>query len=75
MKDILLGIVALVIAVIFAIGVYLLFGAIYYYGLQTLGVELTFGQAVVLAVLIVVTGILFRGKERKQTKGDDALSE
>lgn len=67
MKDILLGIVA----VIFAVAIYVMFGAIYYFGLQTLGVDLTFGQAVVLAVLIVVTGILFRGKERKQTKGDD----
>lgn len=70
MKDLLIGLAALIFGITLVVIVYFALGAIFYFALPVLGVDITFGQGVVLAILIMVTGALFRGG-RKQTKGDE----
>jgi uncharacterized membrane protein len=73
MKDILALIVG-IIAIIAVIAImYTIVGTIFYFGLPVLGVEVSFGQAIILTVLITVTGALFRGGSigGKQTKEDE----
>ncbi|AZU61034.1 hypothetical protein [Neobacillus mesonae] len=47
-------------------------GAVYYIGLPALGINISFGQSIVLATLIALTGLLFRGGNgNPNTKGRD----
>lgn len=83
MKDFTLGLLYVILAFIFTVAlaaiIYAIYGVTLYMGLTMLGVQITFIQAFVLALLISVVGMLFRGgnggNARKQTKGDDDLSK
>lgn len=46
-------------SIILLVLVSMAFGAIYYFGLPVLGFDIGYGQAVVLAILVWVTGNLF----------------
>ncbi|KQL18828.1 hypothetical protein [Cytobacillus solani] len=70
--DLLYVLLAFIFAVVLDAIIYGAFGAVIYFGLPVLGVDITFHQAFILALLITVVGMLFRGgNTRKQTKGED----
>jgi hypothetical protein len=71
MKDILAFLVGIIAIVAFVALIWAGVGAIFYFGLPVLGVDLTFGQAVVLAILIAVIGQLLRGGSVRTAKEDD----
>lgn len=76
MKQFALGMLYVILAFIALVAlvaiIYAIYGAVLYFGLLMLGVQITFIQAFVLALLINVVGMLFRGgNTRKQTKGDE----
>lgn len=74
MKTFLFGLIAVIVAIALLALVYFAAGTVFYFGLPVLGVEITFSQSVVLAILIAVTGSMFRAgsaNHGKQTKGDD----
>lgn len=72
MKGFLIVVAALLFTVIVAVLFYAAFGAVFYFGVPVLGVEMTFAQGIVLAILISAVGTLFNGgKVGKQSKGDD----
>ncbi|WP_102271277.1 hypothetical protein [Cytobacillus massiliigabonensis] len=79
MKEFTVGLLYLILAFIASVAIiaiiYALYGAILYFGLLLQGIQITFIQAFVLALLISVVGMLFRGgnsgSTRKQTKGDE----
>lgn len=80
MKQFTLGmlyvILAFIASVVLVAIIYSVYGAVLYFGLTLLGVKISFIQSFVLALLINVVGMLFRGgnsgsTRRKQTKGDE----
>ncbi|MEH7521721.1 hypothetical protein V7149_00340 [Bacillus sp. JJ1503] len=56
MKTFLFGLLAIIAVLLFVAIIYAAVGAIFYLGLPVLGVEITYGQAVVLAILISTVG-------------------
>lgn len=70
MKEI-IAILAWVFAVVALVAVvWMAVGAVFYFGLPILGVDISFGQSIVLTILITVVGRLFNGSNSK-TKEDE----
>lgn len=69
MKEMLYMIISGILGVVLWALIYSLIGSIYYLGLPVIGVNITFTQSIVLALLISVTGRLFFGLTN--AKGDE----
>lgn len=65
MKELLVGLLAIVVG----IAMLLLYGLIFYIGLPVIGVDVTYGQSVIIVVLVSTVGALFNSTIK--TKGDE----